>query len=72
MIWDRALGYQYIPLETIQYNYDEPNPNSYGKWYSIDTDLILMDGEVAGTRDPTGHMILLDLRFEMPFGNEPF
>lgn len=69
MIWDRALGYQYITLDQIQYEYDEHGaPHHYGKWYSIDTDLILMDGEVAGTRDPTGHMLLLDLRFELPFG----
>lgn len=32
-------------------------------------EVILMNGEVAGTRNPTGHMILLDCRFELPFGD---
>lgn len=27
-----------------------------------------MNGEVQGTRDPTGHMLLMDLHFELPFG----
>lgn len=122
MIWDRALGYQLIPLETIPYNiidddilpddefedcdststaahqqllirnnqsngvkYNQPQyqqqsqqfhgPDQHrqqqlqqGQWYPIDMDLILMDGEVSGTKNPTGHMILLDCRFELPFG----
>ncbi|XP_037925907.1 protein unc-13 homolog B isoform X10 [Hermetia illucens] len=121
MIWDRALGYQLIPLETIPYNiidddilpddefedcdststaahqqllirnnqsngvkYNQPQYQQQsqqfhgqdqhrqqqlqqGQWYPIDMDLILMDGEVSGTKNPTGHMILLDCRFELPF-----
>lgn len=65
MIWDRALGYQYIALDQIQYNDDG---GGVCKWYSVDAELVLMNGEVSGTRDPTGHMILLDLRFELPYG----
>lgn len=60
MIWDRALGYHLIPLDTIPYSKCETE----GIWYQLDTDVILMDGEVAGTENPTGHMILLDCRFE--------
>lgn len=63
MIWDRALGYHLIPLNSIPYSKE-----TEGKWYQLDTDVILMDGEVAGTENPTGHMILLDCRFEPPFG----
>lgn len=72
MIWDRALGYNLIPLDTIPYSKTETE----GKWYHLekpkqeykDTDVILMDGEVAGCQNPTGHMILLDCRFEPPLG----
>lgn len=64
MIWDRALGYQLIALDTIPYSTTE----TQGQWYQLDMELILMDGEVAGTKNPTGHMILLDCRFEHPFG----
>lgn len=65
MIWDRALGYCLIALDTISYNL----ATSHEKWYQLDMEVILMNGEVAGTRNPTGHMILLDCRFELPFGD---
>lgn len=67
MILDRVLGYQYITLDTLPYNqYDDPA--NYEQWYSIDTEQVMMNGEVNGTRDPTGHMLLLNLHFELPFG----
>jgi hypothetical protein len=66
IILDRALGFQYIPLETLPFNqYDYPA--SYEQWFNIDAELVTINGEVQGTRDPTGHMILLDLHFELPF-----
>jgi hypothetical protein len=67
MIIDRALGFQFITLDSLpynQYNY----PATYEQWYNIDADVVMVNGEVGGTRDPTGHMLLLDLHFEMPFG----
>lgn len=67
MIIDRALGFQFITLDSLpynQYNY----PAAYEQWYNIDADVVMVNGEVGGTRDPTGHMLLLDLHFEMPFG----
>lgn len=64
MIWDRSLGYKLIALNAIPYSTTE----TQGQWYQLDMELILMDGEVAGTKNPTGHMILLDCRFEHPFG----
>ncbi|XP_037051144.1 protein unc-13 homolog B isoform X10 [Bradysia coprophila] len=66
MIWDRALGYCLIALDTISYN----SATSQEKWYQLDMEVILMNGEVAGTRNATGHMILLDCRFELPFDSE--
>lgn len=66
MIWDRALGYRYIPLHLIPFNTEE----SQGEWHTLDTELILMDGEVSGTRNSAEHMILLDCRFELSFDQE--
>lgn len=66
LILDRALGFQYIPLDTLPYNQFE-YPATYEQWFTIDTDLVTVNGEVQGTRDPTGHMILLDLHFELPY-----
>lgn len=66
IILDRPLGYQYIPLDTLPYNQYE-YPASYEQWFPIDAELVTVNGEVQGTREPTGHMILLDLHFELPF-----
>lgn len=55
-----------MPLNTIPYNTEE----TIEQWYSLDTELILMDGEVTGTKNATGHMILLDFRFEVPFDED--
>lgn len=67
MILDRALGFQFIPLDSLPYNqYDYPT--GLEQWYNIDAEQVILNGEVQGTRDPTGHMLLLDLHFELPFG----
>ncbi|EEB16051.1 unc-13, putative, partial [Pediculus humanus corporis] len=64
MIWDRALGYNYIPLRDIQYS----NEEGTGQWISLNAELVMRDGEVVGTKTPTGDSLLLDCRFELPFG----
>lgn len=67
MLLDRAIGFQFIPLDLLpynQYNY----PAGYEQWFNLDSEQIIVNGEVQGTRDPTGHMLLLDLHFELPFG----
>jgi hypothetical protein len=69
LILDRALGFQFIPLDTLPYNQYE-YPTTYEQWFSIDADLVTVNGEVQGTRDPTGHMLLLDLHFELPFDGD--
>lgn len=66
IIWDRGLGYHFIPLHEIPYKPEQ----TFEQWYSLDTELILMDGEVTGTKNATGHMILLDFRFEVPFDED--
>ena len=35
---------------------------------SLDSELIMKNGEVIGTQAPTGHTVLLDARFELPYG----
>jgi len=31
---------------------------------------VMRDGEVVGTKNPTGHSLLVDCRFELPFGKK--
>ncbi|GJQ77641.1 hypothetical protein Trydic_g12769 [Trypoxylus dichotomus] len=64
MIWDRAMGYHWIPLQGVQYSNEEGN----GQWLSLEAELVMRDGEVVGTKNPTGHSLLVDCRFELPFG----
>ncbi|XP_031782922.1 protein unc-13 homolog A isoform X6 [Nasonia vitripennis] len=63
MLWDRALGYHYIPLPRVSYS----NEDGSGQWVSLDSELEMRDGEVFATKTPTGHNLLLDCRFELPF-----
>lgn len=39
-----------------------------GKWLALDADLVMRDGQVVGTKNPTGHELLIDARFELPYG----
>ncbi|XP_054287555.1 phorbol ester/diacylglycerol-binding protein unc-13-like [Macrosteles quadrilineatus] len=64
MIWDRALGYHFLPLPSVHYSSEE----GPGEWVSLDAELVMMEGEVVGTKNPTGHSLLVDCRFELPFG----
>ena len=41
-----------------------------GVWLSLDAEQVMENGLVVGTRNPTGDHILLDYRFEMPYGND--
>ncbi|KAF7273044.1 hypothetical protein GWI33_014213, partial [Rhynchophorus ferrugineus] len=66
MIWDRAMGYHWIPLQTVHYTIEEGN----GQWLSLDAELVMKDGEVVGTKMATGHSLLVDCRFELPFDPE--
>ncbi|KAF5304324.1 hypothetical protein FQA39_LY09703 [Lamprigera yunnana] len=66
MIWDRAMGYNWVPLQTVLY----ANEEGSGQWLSLDAELVMRDGEVVGTKSPTGHSLLVDCRFELPFDPE--
>lgn len=39
-----------------------------GEWLTLDSQVIMTDNEISGTKDPTFHRILLDTRFELPLG----
>ncbi|XP_011307877.1 protein unc-13 homolog A-like isoform X3 [Fopius arisanus] len=66
MIWDRALGYQYIPLSDVSH----ANETDCEQWMSLDSELEMRGGQVVGTKSPTGHSLLLACRFEQPFDPE--
>ena len=42
-----------------------------GEWLTLDSQVIMTDNEISGTKDPTFHRILLDTRFELPLGGCP-
>ncbi|KAL8204128.1 UNVERIFIED_CONTAM: Protein unc-13 B [Gekko kuhli] len=64
LIWDTMVGTAWIALKAIRQS-DEEGP---GEWSTLEAEVLLKDQEVCGTRNPTPHKILLDARFELPFG----
>lgn len=39
-----------------------------GQWLTLDSNVIMAENEICGTKDPTFHRLLLDTRFELPLG----
>ncbi|XP_023214439.1 protein unc-13 homolog A-like [Centruroides sculpturatus] len=64
MLWDKLLGTQWLPLRLIQFS----NEVGEGEWLSLDAELVMANGEVVGTKIPTGHSILIEAHFELPYG----
>ncbi|VDN84983.1 unnamed protein product, partial [Brugia pahangi] len=64
VLWDKLLGVHYLTLTSVQYS-NEAGP---GKWLQIDQELETRNGQTVGTSRPTGHSILVDVRFELPYG----
>ncbi|CAL1285882.1 unnamed protein product, partial [Larinioides sclopetarius] len=62
MLWDKLLGLQWLPLTRIKYT----NEMGEGQWLSLDQELVMQDGEIVGTKVPTGHSLLLEAHFELP------
>ncbi|XP_054720543.1 uncharacterized protein LOC129230167 [Uloborus diversus] len=62
MLWDKLLGTQWMPLTRIKYT----NETGEGQWLSLDQELVMEEGEVVGTKVPTGHSLLLEAHFELP------
>jgi len=39
-----------------------------GEWSTLEAEVVMKRDEICGTKNPTPHRILLDTRFELPFG----
>ncbi|VDK28883.1 unnamed protein product [Gongylonema pulchrum] len=52
-----------MTLTSVQYS-NEAGP---GKWLQIDQELETRNGQTVGTSRPTGHSVLVDVRFELPY-----
>lgn len=46
-------------------NFSQEGP---GQWLTLDSNAIMAENEICGTKDPTFHRLLLDTRFELPLG----
>ncbi|XP_077989232.1 protein unc-13 homolog B-like isoform X2 [Glandiceps talaboti] len=62
LIWDTLLGTAWLPLMNIKRSNEEGD----GQWSSLDREVEMKNGEVCGTKFPTGHSVLIDSRFELP------
>ncbi|GAB6019911.1 Phorbol ester/diacylglycerol-binding protein unc-13 [Chamberlinius hualienensis] len=63
VLWDKLIGCLWIPLLNIQFS----NEEGEGKWMSLDAEFDMNNGEVVGTKTPTGSAMLIDTRFELPY-----
>nr|AAA93094.1 UNC-13 [Caenorhabditis elegans]URH23952.1 protein kinase C [Caenorhabditis elegans] len=63
VLWDKLIGVHYMPLSEIRYS----NAAGSGQWLQMDHELETRNGQTVGTRGPTGHNLLTDVRFELPF-----
>uniref|UniRef100_A0A3Q3IYY6 Unc-13 homolog A (C. elegans) n=1 Tax=Monopterus albus TaxID=43700 RepID=A0A3Q3IYY6_MONAL len=64
LIWDTMVGTLWIPLRNIR----QSNEEGPGQWLTLDSNVIMAENEICGTKDPTFHRLLLDTRFELPLG----
>ncbi|XP_055077035.1 protein unc-13 homolog A [Periophthalmus magnuspinnatus] len=62
LIWDTMVGTLWIPLSSIR----QSNEEGPGQWLTLDSNVIMSENEICGTKDPTFHRLLLDTRFELP------
>ncbi|XP_071844259.1 protein unc-13 homolog B-like isoform X5 [Apostichopus japonicus] len=63
LIWDTLLGTAWIPLLNIKQSSEEGK----GDWYSLDREVEVKNQQVNGTKVPTGHRVLIDARYEVPY-----
>lgn len=63
VLWDKLIGVHYMPLSDVKYS----NAAGSGQWLQMDHELETRNGQNVGTRGPTGHNLLADVRFELPF-----
>ncbi|CAB3407032.1 unnamed protein product [Caenorhabditis bovis] len=63
VLWDKLIGVHYMPLTEVRFS----NTAGSGQWLQMDHELETRNGQTVGTRGPTGHNLLADVRFELPF-----
>uniref|UniRef100_A0A0N5A205 C2 domain-containing protein n=1 Tax=Parastrongyloides trichosuri TaxID=131310 RepID=A0A0N5A205_PARTI len=63
VLWDKLIGVHHIPLTMIPYS---PVPGR-GYYIGIDKEFEMRNGVTIGSRTPTGHTLMIDVRFELPF-----
>ncbi|CAJ0920219.1 unnamed protein product, partial [Mesorhabditis belari] len=67
VLWDKLLGVALLPLHQVLFS---AQPGA-GRWLQIDAEVETRGGVAVGTRSPTGHSLLVDARFELPFDAAP-
>ncbi|XP_029693607.1 protein unc-13 homolog B-like isoform X1 [Takifugu rubripes] len=58
------VGTAWIPLKSVRQSEEEGS----GDWIFLDAEVLMKADEIYGTKNPTPHRLLLDTRFELPFG----
>ena len=48
----------------------EPDTNE--RWLPLDSEVVMENGQILCTKNPTGHSLLIGYRFEMPCGGKFF
>ncbi|XP_048887456.1 protein unc-13 homolog B-like [Brienomyrus brachyistius] len=61
-VWDTLLGSVWIPLMSVEHGTKE----GPGKWWLLNSVVIMEGAEVCGVENPTHHKILLDTYYELP------
>lgn len=64
VLWDKLLGVHFMPLHQVQYAVGA----GVGRWVQVDQEIETRNGQTIGTCKPTDHSLLVDVRFELPFG----
>ena len=41
-----------------------------GTWFPLHSEVVMENGQILCTRNPTGHRVLIDYRFELPCGKQ--
>jgi hypothetical protein len=55
-------------MKRIVFILEKSMQDGTGQWLPLEAELVMRDGEVVGTKTATGHAILIDARFELPYG----
>jgi hypothetical protein len=64
----RQVAQQSYISENVQEPISFVQEGSCQQWLVLEAELVMRDSEVVGTKNPTGHSLLVDCRFELPFG----